>query len=471
MRFQEDKNILEAMKYIRRQNELYYNRTGRKKLAMITTYGCQMNVHDSEKLRGMLNYMGYADTENKENADLIIYNTCCVREHAEERVYGNVGALYSLKQERPDLIIGICGCMMQQEGMAENVARRFPFVDIIFGTHNLHSFPELLLKALQSNNTVVEILNDDRNIVEGVPINRAKGVSAWVTIMYGCNNFCSYCIVPHVRGREKSRSREDILSEIRDIARNGYKEITLLGQNVNSYGKDLHGNYLFSDLLVDIDKIEGIDRVRFMTSHPKDLSDELIKAMASCKKVCEHLHLPVQSGSNNILSKMNRKYTREQYLDLIARVRKSVPDIAITTDIIVGFPGETEQDFQDTLDLVRTVKFDSAFTFMYSPRQGTRAAKMKDQIDKDVKKQRLNELLEVQNFITGQKNSVFKNRIVEVLVEGTSKNDPNCLSGRTRTNKLVNFKGSPELIGKLAHVKVTNPKCWTLEGEAISEEV
>ena len=353
--------------------------------------------------------------------------------------------------------------MMQQDGMADDMAKRFPFVDLIFGTHNLYRFPELLLDATKSSFTVVEILDEDGNIVEGIPIAREKGISAWVTIMYGCNNYCSYCIVPYVRGREKSRKRDDILSEISDIAQNGYKEITLLGQNVNSYGKDLDEKYLFSDLLVDIEQIDGIERVRFMTSHPKDLSNELIEAMASCEKVCEHLHLPVQSGSNNILNKMNRNYTREQYLDLIDRVRNAMPDIAITTDIIVGFPGETEEDFNETLDLVRAAQFDSAFTFMYSQRKGTLAANIEGQISTNIKKSRLSRLLELQNQITGQKNSIFKDRIVEVLVEGTSKNDPNYLSGRTRTNKLVNFEGSRDLIGELALVKITNPRCWTLE--------
>ncbi len=468
MRFKEDKNILEAMDYIKQENKEFYDKTNKKKLAIIITYGCQMNVHDSEKLLGMLEYMGYSTTEDREQADLIIYNTCCVRAHAEERVYGNVGALASLKREKPDLIIGVCGCMMQQDGMADDMAKRFPFVDLIFGTHNLYRFPELLLDATKSSFTVVEILDEDGNIVEGIPIAREKGISAWVTIMYGCNNYCSYCIVPYVRGREKSRKRDDILSEISDIAQNGYKEITLLGQNVNSYGKDLDEKYLFSDLLVDIEQIDGIERVRFMTSHPKDLSNELIEAMASCEKVCEHLHLPVQSGSNNILNKMNRNYTREQYLDLIDRVRNAMPDIAITTDIIVGFPGETEEDFNETLDLVRAAQFDSAFTFMYSQRKGTLAANIEGQISTNIKKSRLSRLLELQNQITGQKNSIFKDRIVEVLVEGTSKNDPNYLSGRTRTNKLVNFEGSRDLIGELALVKITNPRCWTLEGIAIN---
>lgn len=467
MRFKDDELTIEAMKYITEQNQTFYDKTGKKKLAMIVTYGCQMNVHDSEKLEGMLASMGYDSTDNREAADLIIYNTCCIRENAENRVYGNVGALHSLKQDNPDLLIGICGCMMQQEGMAEHIAKRFPFVDMIFGTHNLHQFPRLLSKAMQSNITIIDILDDNNDIVEDIPVKRAEGVSAWVTIMHGCNNFCSYCIVPYVRGREKSRKPVDILNEVESIAQKGYKEITLLGQNVNSYGKDLSERYLFSDLLRDVNTIEGIERIRFMTSHPKDLSDDLIRAMADCENVCEHLHLPVQSGSNKILNKMNRKYTREQYLHLIDRVRRGVPGIAITTDIIVGFPGETEKDFAETLDLVKAAQFDSAFTFIYSPRQGTKAADMDGQIDINVKKERLSRLTEVQQCISGEKNSFFKDKIVEVLVEGTSKNDSKVLSGRTRGNRLVNFKGGAELIGQLAHVKITNPKFWTLDGSAI----
>lgn len=467
MRFSDDKTILKAMEYINEQNQDYYNRTGRRKKHLTVTYGCQMNVHDSEKLNGMLEAMGYISTDNREDADLIIYNTCCVRENAENRVYGNVGALAPLKQDKPDLMIAVCGCMMQQEGMAEHIAERFPFVDVVFGTHNLHQFPNLLLEAMQSNLTIVEVLDDNESIVEDMPIERSKGISAWVTIMHGCNNFCSYCIVPYVRGREKSRGPIDILKEVESIAQQGYKEITLLGQNVNSYGKDLAEQYLFPDLLRDINKIDGIERIRFMTSHPKDLSDDLIKAMGDCEKICEHLHLPVQSGSNKILEKMNRKYTREQYLQLISRVREGVPNIAITTDIIVGFPGETEEDFADTLDLVRAAQFDSAFTFIYSPRQGTRAADMDDQVDIDIKKERLSRLTDVQKEISGRKNLLFKDRIVEVLVEGASKNDPDTLSGRTRDNRLVNFKGDPKLIGQLAHVKITNPKFWTLDGSAI----
>ncbi|MFU0801402.1 MAG: tRNA (N6-isopentenyl adenosine(37)-C2)-methylthiotransferase MiaB [Xylanivirga thermophila] len=430
----------------------------------IVTYGCQMNTNDSEKLSGMLKKMGYEEANSESEADMILYNTCCVREHAEQKVYGNVGALKTLKQQNPNMIIGVCGCMMQQPEMAETMAKKFPFVDIVFGTHNLHHFPKLLYDAMDANATIVEILPESKDIVEDIPIARDKSVSAWVTIMYGCNNFCTYCIVPYVRGREKSRKPQDIIDEIKDLAANGYKEITLLGQNVNSYGKDLGIDYMFANLLRDIDKIDGIQRVRFMTSHPKDLSLDLIEAIGECDKVCEHLHLPIQSGSDHILSSMNRRYTKEDYLTLVDRLRRKVPNISLTTDIIVGFPGETEQDFLDTLDIVEKVQFDSAFTFMYSPRTGTPAAKKEDQIPQEVKKERLARLMKLQNEITRQKNEEYGDKIVEVLVEGISKNNDRFLSGRTRTNRMVHFEGGTEMIGKLVRVKITRTKSFSLEG-------
>lgn len=436
----------------------------------IITYGCQMNVHDSEKLAGMLYEAGYQETDNEHEADLILFNTCCVRENAELRVYGNVGALKSRKQANPNMIIGVCGCMMQQKEVADYIASRFPFVDLIFGTHNLHRFPQLLLQAIDSNNTVVEVLDEQGSIVEHVPTKRAEGVSAWTTIMYGCNNFCSYCIVPYVRGRERSRRPEDILDEIRELGQKGYKEITLLGQNVNSYGKDTGNDYLFHDLLRDIDKLPGIERIRFMTSHPKDLSTGLIEAMADCDKVCEHLHLPIQAGSNRILKAMNRKYTREDYLRLVDRVRTAIPDIALTTDIIVGFPGETEQDFLDTLDIVKQVGYDSAFTFIYSPRTGTPAARLQDQTDSEVKKERLARLIELQNRISKDKNLKLLNSVTEILVEGPSKNNSEMLTGRTRTNKIVNFTGSKDLIGELVQVRIREAKSWSLEGEVVTQD-
>ncbi len=433
----------------------------------IVTYGCQMNVHDSENLAGMLSYIGYKETANEDDADLILFNTCCVREHAEQRVYGNVGALKTKKQANPNLIIGVCGCMMQQQEVSSTIVKKFPFIDLVFGTHNLYRFPALLKRAIDSRQTVVEILDNEGKIVENIPIKRSEGVSAWTTIMYGCNNFCSYCIVPYVRGRERSRNHIEIVDEVKGIVDSGYKEITLLGQNVNSYGKDLNDNILFPDLLRMINDIEGIERIRFMTSHPKDLSDDLIKALAECDHVCEHLHLPIQSGSNRILKEMNRKYTREDYLKLVDKVRNAIPDIALTTDIIVGFPGETEEEFEETLDIMAKAEYDSAFTFMYSPRTGTPAAKKEGQLTTEVKKDRLHRLIELQETISKKKNSEYKDKIVQVLVEGVSKNNDKIMSGRTRTNKLVNFPGNEDLIGKLVDVKITNPKSWTLEGELL----
>ena len=356
---------------------------------------------------------------------------------------------------------------MQQTEVSDYIRRTFPFVDLIFGTHNLHRFPQLLLQALDSNHTVVEIMDSEGEITEHVPTKRTSGISAWVTVMYGCNNFCSYCIVPHVRGRERSRRPSDILEEIRNLAKEGYKEVTLLGQNVNSYGRDQEHPYLFHQLIRDINGIEGLERIRFMTSHPKDLSDELIQAMAECKKVSKHLHLPIQSGSNPILHKMNRKYTREGYLELVRKVRTAIPDIALTTDIIVGFPEETEEDFQDTLRIAEEAGYDSAYAFLYSPRRGTPAAKKEGQISQEVKKARLARLNEVLNTISKEKNLSLAGQQVEVLVEGPSKTREDILTGRTDSNKTVNFEGSLDLVGKMIKLHITKAHTWSLEGEII----
>lgn len=433
----------------------------------IETYGCQMNVHDSEKLAGMLSDMGYINTDNIEDADVILFNTCCVREHAEIRVFGRVSQLKELKLRRPNITLGICGCMMQEEEIVEKIKKNYPYVDIVFGTHNLFKFPELLLESLNSDTTIIDIWDDNKNIVEDIPIQRAEGLKAWVNIIYGCNNFCTYCIVPYVRGREKSRKPEDILDEVKSLAKEGFKEITLLGQNVNSYGNDLSEKVDFADLLYMLNDVNGIKRIRFMTSHPKDISDKLIYAMKDLDKVCEHLHLPVQSGSNRILKKMNRKYTKERYLEIVDKLRENVPECAITTDIIVGFPGETEEDFEETLDLVRRVRYDAAYTFIYSKRTGTPAAKMENQVEENVKHERLERLINLQNSISLERNSEMNGKIVEVLVEGKSKRDSDKLTGRTRTNKIVHFKAKPELIGKFADVKITDTKAWTMQGELL----
>jgi tRNA-2-methylthio-N6-dimethylallyladenosine synthase len=426
-----------------------------------------MNEEDSEKLSGMLKNIGYIKTDNKENADIIIFNTCCVRENAELKVYGNLGILKKLKINNPELIIAVCGCMMQQKGMAENIIKKFPFVDIIFGTHNAYKFPEYLNRVKMEGKSVIEIMEKEEGIVEGIPIERESKIKAFVTIMYGCNNFCTYCVVPHVRGRERSRTPEAIENEIIELVSKGYKEITLLGQNVNSYGKGLEDNIDFASLLRRVNKIDGLERIRFMTSHPKDLNLDVIKAVSECEKVCEHIHIPVQSGSSRILKEMNRHYDRKQYLDLISEIKKMLPGVAITTDIIVGFPGETEEDFKETLSLVEEVGFDSAFTFIYSVRKGTPAEKMSEQIPEDIKHERFNRLVEVVNKACALRNSEYEGKVYEVLVEDLSKNDDNRLSGRTRTGKLVNFKGDKSDIGKLLDVRITKAHTFSLNGEIV----
>ncbi|KEJ01061.1 (dimethylallyl)adenosine tRNA methylthiotransferase [Clostridium botulinum A2B7 92] len=433
----------------------------------IETWGCQMNEEDSEKLSGMLKKEGYIRTEERENADVIIFNTCCVRENAELKVYGNLGILKGLKSKNPNLIIAVTGCMMQQKGMAETIKKKFPFVDIIIGTHNLHNFPNYLNEVKKKDTSILNIQEKEDSIIENMPIDRKNSMKAFVTIMYGCNNFCTYCIVPYVRGRERSRTPENIEDEIKKLISEGYKEITLLGQNVNSYGKDLEPKVTFAELLERVNTIDELERVRFMTSHPKDLTDDVIEAIAKCDKLCEQIHLPVQSGSSEILKKMNRHYDREKYLDVVSKIKKLIPNVALSTDIIVGFPGETEKDFEETLSLVKEVEYDSAFTFLYSIRKGTPAAKFEDQVPEDVKHKRFNRLVEVVNEISAKKNKAYEGKIEEVLVEGTSKNDENKLMGRTRTGKLVNFIGDKDSIGKLVNVKIIKANSFSLTGEEI----
>ena len=438
-----------------------------KKLFCISTYGCQMNEEDSEKLSGMLKSQGYERTENKEEASIIIFNTCCIRENAENKVFGNLGQLKQLKKKNPNLVIAICGCMMQQVGMADKVLKTFPYVDIIFGTHNAHKFPEYLHRVLQEGVQVKEILNKEEGIVEGLPIDRKSDVKAFVTIMYGCNNFCTYCIVPYVRGRERSRKSEDIIKEIEELVSQGYKEITLLGQNVNSYGKGLEEDIDFAGLLRKVNEVKGLERVRFMTSHPKDLSDDVIMAIKECDKLCEQVHLPVQSGSSRILKEMNRHYDREYYLDLVKKIKSEIPDVTLTTDIIIGFPGETEEDFLDTLSLCEEVGYDSAFTFIYSRRNHTPADKMENQIPDDIKHDRFNRLVEAINKKVVIKNKEYEGKVVEVLVEGPSKNDETKLTGRTRNGKLVNFAGDEKLVGELVNLKIVRAQPFSLIGEIV----
>ncbi len=432
----------------------------------ILTWGCQMNIHDSEVIAGVLQEMGYCPAKTLKESDIIILNTCCVREKAERKAYGRIAQLKQLKQNNPNLILATSGCMIQQPHTVEYITQKLPHMDIIFGIKDVHKLPRLIENSMGANSPTIEITRDS-DLHEKLPILRGDNLKAWVTITYGCNNYCSYCIVPYVRGKEKSREKEDILKEIKDLVKKGYKEITLLGQNVNSYGKDLSTPIAFHELLREINDIDGRYRIRFMTSHPKDLSDELILTMKECEKICEHIHLPIQSGSNCILSKMNRGYTREHYMGLIKKLRDVISDISITTDIMVGFPGETEKDFLETLDVVKRVQFDSAFTFMYSKRRGTPATKMNNQIDPEVKKDRLNRLMQVQDIITRNKNKHLKGTIQEVLVEGVSKRDVKRLSGRSRTNKLINFDGKRTLIGEFVNVKITQPRTWSLQGRLV----
>ncbi|NOW04116.1 tRNA (N6-isopentenyl adenosine(37)-C2)-methylthiotransferase MiaB [Clostridium beijerinckii] len=436
-----------------------------KKLFFIQTYGCQMNEEDSEKLSGMLKRMGYENTENRDEASIIIFNTCCVRENAENKVFGNLGALKKQKEKNPDLVIGICGCMMQQKGMADDILKRFPYVNIIFGTHNSYKFPEYLNRVKTEGVQIKEIIDKETEIVEGIPIDRKSDIKGFVTIMYGCNNFCTYCIVPYVRGRERSRKPEDIVNEIKDMVTRGYKEVTLLGQNVNSYGKGLEENITFADLLRKVNEIEGLERIRFMTSHPKDLTLDVVYAIRDCDKVCEQIHLPVQSGSDRILKEMNRHYTKEQYITLAKKIRAEIPDVTFSTDIIVGFPGETEEDFNETLELAKEVRYDAAFTFIYSRRNHTPADKMENQIPDEIKHERFNRLVEIVNSGIAKGNKDAEGKTYEVLVEGYSKNDESKLTGRTRNGRLVNFEGGEDLIGKLVNVKIVKANSFSLIGE------
>lgn len=428
----------------------------------ITTYGCQMNLHESEKLAGILTEMGYSQAENEEDANVIVFNTCCIRENAEDRAEGNIGALKQLKRKNKDLIIAVGGCMTQQKGFAEKFHQSFPFVDIIFGTHNLENFKELLLLKLSQKKSVIRVEEKEGKIIEGTPKTRNSFPNAWVNITYGCNNFCTYCIVPYVRGRERSRKLEDIVLECKDLISKGYKEITLLGQNVNSYGQDLE-NVDFADLIEAVSKIDGKFRLRFMTNHPKDLTEKLVVAISNSDKTCKTIHLPVQAGSNRILKLMNRKYTREDYLSKIELLRKYIPDIAITTDIMVSFPTETEDDFCDTVDLVNKVKFSGAFTFIYSRREGTPAAKMDGQIDETVSKDRIMRLIDLQNSMNRKYSEEYLNKTVEILCEGYDDKKEMYL-GRDTYGRMAYFKSDKNLVGKFVNVKIIKTGGMSLLG-------
>lgn len=444
-------------------------RYDKKPLACVITYGCQQNVADSEKIKGMLSEMGYGFTENRFEAKLIIFNTCAVREHAEDRVFGNVGTLKSYKRENPDIIIACCGCMMQQKHIADKIKQSFPFVDLVFGTHVVHRLPELLFKALTRKKRVFELPDTDGAIAEGVPVLRDNDKKAWLPIMYGCNNFCSYCIVPYVRGRERSREADIIISEAQELVESGYKEITLLGQNVNSYGKDLSPQISFAELLRRINALDGDFRIRFMTSHPKDCTRELLEVMASCDKVAKHLHLPFQSGNNRVLHAMNRKYTREKYLELINYAKELMGDeLSITSDIIVGFPGESYEEFKDTLSLVEEVKFTSLFTFIYSPRKGTPAAEMPDPVSAEEKGKWFRELTDAQEKISAENMKKYAGRTFKCFVYGKGKLGDNYVAARTDGNLIIEFEGGSELIGSFRNIRVTEPLTYVLKGELLN---
>lgn len=453
---EKQKEYMEKVKKINEnKNKMYY----------ILTMGCQLNENDSEKLIGIMEEMGYTKSDDIKNADLYVINTCCVRENAEEKLFGKLGELKKIKENK-NIVIAIGGCMMQEEHITEKIKKSYPFVDVVFGTHTLHKFPEDLYTAITKNKKVKDVIDIDGEIYEGLPVKRSSNRQASVIIMYGCNNFCSYCIVPYVRGRERSRKPEDILNEIKELAKEGYREITLLGQNVNSYkGGE---NYNFANLLEDVDKIEGIEVIRFVSPHPKDFTDDVIDVISKSKKISRLIHVPLQSGSTKVLKEMNRKYTKEQYLDLIKRIRNKIPDVVFSTDIIVGFPGETEEDFEDTIDVVKQVNFEQIFMFIYSRRVGTRADKMENQIPEEIKHKRFDRLKQVFEESVEENNKKYVGTTQKILVEGYSKNNQDMLTGRTDTNKVVIFEGPEKLIGKIINIKIISEHKWYLKGEVLN---
>ncbi|MBU8792214.1 tRNA (N6-isopentenyl adenosine(37)-C2)-methylthiotransferase MiaB [Oceanobacillus caeni] len=460
VKFHYDFSIPEDMKTI-----------GKGKKFLIRTYGCQMNEHDTEVMAGILSEMGYESTSETNEADIILLNTCAIRENAENKVFGEIGHLKPLKLEKPDVILGVCGCMSQEESVVNRIMKKHPHVDLIFGTHNIHRLPDLIKGAMFGKEQVVEVWSKEGDIIENLPKVRKGKIKAWVNIMYGCDKFCTYCIVPMTRGKERSRRPQDIIQEVRHLVAQGYQEVTLLGQNVNAYGKDFEDiEYTFGDLMNDIHKID-IPRVRFTTSHPRDFDDHLIEVLAQGGNLLDHIHLPVQSGSSEVLKKMNRKYTREEYLELVRKIRKAIPNVTLTTDIIVGFPNETDEQFEETMSLVEEVGFEAAYTFIYSPREGTPAARKKDDVPEEVKKQRLYRLNELVNKQAAESMKTYKDKVVKVLVEGESKKDPDVLAGYTEKNKLVNFKGPKSSIGKIVDVKITEAKTWSLDGIMVENTI
>ncbi|MGM8366455.1 tRNA (N6-isopentenyl adenosine(37)-C2)-methylthiotransferase MiaB [Virgibacillus sp. W0181] len=475
----EPPNMNKARKRYREKIEVHYDfgipkdmqQIGKGKKFLIRTYGCQMNEHDTEVMAGILTEMGYESTTETTDADIILLNTCAIRENAENKVFGEIGHLKPLKLEKPDLILGVCGCMSQQESVVNKIMKKHQHVDLIFGTHNIHRLPHLIKESFFSKEKVVEVWSKEGDIIENLPKVRHGKIKAWVNIMYGCDKFCTYCIVPMTRGKERSRRPEDIVQEVRHLAAQGYKEVTVLGQNVNAYGKDFEDiSYRFGDLMNDLHKID-IPRIRFTTSHPRDFDDHLIEVLAQGGNLLDHIHLPVQSGSSEVLRRMNRKYTRESYLELVSKIKKAIPNVTLTTDIIVGFPNETDEQFEETMTLMEEVGFESAYTFIYSPREGTPAAAREDNVPMDVKKKRLYRLNELVNKQSAESMKMYEDKVVKVLVEGESKKNPDVLSGYTEKNKIVNFKGPKSIIGEIVEVKITDAKTWSLDGLMVENTV
>jgi len=468
-------NMLEAKKRLNKSFEFEnfkldkeYQNIGVGLTYSVKTYGCQMNEHDSENIKAILESMSFTELDDYEKADLVILNTCAIRENAHNKVFGLLGRLKHLKEERPSLMVGFCGCMAQEESVINEISEKYKWIDIVFGTHNIHELPKVLAKSIKEKVQDIEVYSIEGNVIEQMPVKRASKYKAWVNIMYGCDKFCTYCIVPYTRGKQRSRKKEDILAEVNELIEKGYQEVTLLGQNVNAYGKDLNVNYDMASLLEDVAKT-GIKRIRFVTSHPWDFNDNMIDVIAKYDNIMPYIHLPLQSGSDSILKLMGRRYTKESYLKLFDALKAKIPNVSITTDIIVGFPNETEEDFKETLDVVNYCKYDLAYTFIFSPRVGTPAAKMEDNVSLEEKEKRLQELNELINNYSKENNLKYLNKVVPVLLEDISEKDSSMLSGYTDTMKLVNVKAPKEYLGKIVDVKITDAKTWSLNGEIVSK--
>lgn len=454
-------SVVKANLYIVNNN---LKKIGKNKKYFLKTYGCQMNEHDSENIKAILEDMSFTETEDMESADLILLNTCAIRENAHNKVFGYLGRAKNLKERKPSVIVGLCGCMAQEEGVVKKILDEYKWMDIVFGTHNIYNLPNIIDSALKNKKLEIEVLSCEGDVIENIPVKRDSNIKAWVNIMFGCDKFCTYCIVPYTRGKQRSRRKEYILDEVKDLVKDGYKEVTLLGQNVNAYGKDLNDDYRMENLLEDVAKT-GIERVRFVTSHPWDFTDKMIEVISKYDNIMPYIHLPLQSGSDRILKLMGRRYTKESYLELYNKLRKAMPYSSITTDIIVGFPGETEEDFKETLDVVNKCKYDGAFTFIFSPREGTPAAKMKDDVSLEEKQDRLHRLNELVNKYSNEANSKYLNKVVKVLIEGVSEKDDDILMGYTDTMKLVNVKADKKYIGTIQDVLITDTKSWSMDGE------